>query len=194
MKQNKKTLIIIFSLIIVIILFILFIDFIFPTPIVDEILVEKGNQGKVKIIEYANFQCDYCKLSHKEVKHMLTVYKDKVDYDFRHYPTSDSSLEAAIASECAGLQGKFYEYSDLLFNLETYNLGKYLDIAEITELNMDEFNNCILDGNRSTIVEKDIYSAVENGIIGTPTFFINGNKIEGVITFDKFKGIIEAYT
>ncbi len=114
----------------------------------------------------------------------------KVKLVFRDFPLHGT--ETAEAAECAHEQGKFWEYHDKLFEnqdaLEVEDLKKY---AEELGLDTTKFNDCLDSGQMFTEIQKDYEDGNRYGVTGTPTFFINGEKVEGAQSFSVFERIIE---
>ena len=84
-------------------------------------IVAGPHDAKVRVVEYSDFQCPYCKAFAPSVKKMLTEYGDKVEFVYKQLPLAfhAQAENAALASECANEQGKFQAYSDLLFAKQT---------------------------------------------------------------------------
>lgn len=146
------------------------------------------------IVGFFDFECPYSREGDAVMRQLQTAYEDKVNFVFRNFPLTDihpGSMLAAEASECAHVQNKFWPMSDKIFsdsNLGEENFRLYA--AEIG-LDTDQFTNC-LDGYKSKgYVLKDILDGQTAGVNGTPTWFINGEKIEGVIPLDTFKKFID---
>lgn len=151
--------------------------------------------SNIVIVEFSDFQCPYCKEANPIVQQIRQEYKDKVKIiyrDFVNVASHPQSLNAAIAAECADDQGKFWAYHDLLFiNQSNLSLENLKSIALNLGLDSEEFNQCLDNNKYSFEVFNDLEDGVKLGITGTPAFFINGTKIEGVIPYDTFKQIIE---
>ena len=166
-------------------------------------LVENNSQvlgakdAKVTVVEFFDFQCPPCGQAYPVVKQILNSYsKDQVRVVFRNFPISSAhqyALGAAMAAEAAGEQGKFYEYYSLLYehqqNLDRDSLISY---AEELKLDMNKFKKDMDSSSNKDIVMSDLADGEKLGVAATPTFFIDGVKHEGVLTFDQFKSLIDA--
>ncbi|MEW6329226.1 MAG: DsbA family protein [Candidatus Micrarchaeota archaeon] len=150
--------------------------------------------AQITIVEYSDFQCPFCGRSVPTVEKILEDYDGKVKLYFKHFPLGfhQYAQKAAEASECAGDQGKFWEYHDKLFAnqqaLTTTDLKKYA-----TDLGLDaaKFNTCLDTGAKASVVQADFAEGSANGVGGTPTFFINGKEVVGAQPYDAFKTVID---
>jgi len=113
---------------------------------------------------------------------------------FRDYPL-DFHKEAQLAAEaanCAGDQGKFWEYHDKLFEnqsqLKEPSLKQY---ATDLQLDTEAFNTCLSSGKHRDGVKTDLREGQAVGVTGTPAFFINGRFLSGAQPFDAFATIID---
>ncbi len=161
-----------------------------------------GNpDAPVHIIEYGDFQCPYCLKFWSETEPQLIeeyVNTDQVYFEYRAYPIiGPESSWAAEGAYCAGDQGRFWEFHDTLFaNWSGENVGDYtkenlVKYAKALDLNMAEFESCLSEEKHKGTVEQDAAAAEANGIHATPTFFINGFKVEGAQPYSILKDLIE---
>lgn len=162
---------------------------------------QKGSFGsKVTIIEYADFQCPACGSYNPVVKRLEQELGNKILIVFRHMPLTNihkNALPAAKSAEAAGRQGKFFEMSDVLFEKqeEWSNLAdpenQFKDYAKQIGLNVDQFTTDFKDPSIDKHIKRDVQSAYQLGVNGTPTFFVNGMKINNPRSYDEFKVLIE---
>lgn len=155
----------------------------------------KGNKdAAVTIIEFTDYQCPFCGRARPTVKQLVSEYGDKIHYVLRDYPLDfhPYAKKAAEAAQCAGDQGKYWEYSDELWNnqgaLEIVDLKKY---AATIKLDQKKFDECLDQGKFSAEVDKDQADGAKAGVSGTPSFFINGQMITGAQPAEKFKEMID---
>ena len=158
------------------------------------IKVGSGND-KVVIEEFSDFECSFCGRALPTVNQILDEYGDQVEFVYKHFPLTSihpRAQKAGEASECASDQGKFKEYHDKLFEnqraLEISNLKQY---AADLGLDTDKFNSCLDSGEKASVVNNDLQEGRQKGVSGTPTFFINGQKLVGAQPFASFKPIID---
>ncbi len=162
----------------------------------------KGDKkAKVTIIEFSEFQCPYCgRFVTQTMPQIMEEYVDKgkVKLAFKHLPLGfhDKAQKAAEATECAGKIGgddMFWGMHDKLFEdqqaIGVDNLKKY---AGELGLDQGEFDSCLDNGDTADKVSAHKAEAAKVGASGTPTFFINGNKLVGAQPFEAFKAAIDA--
>ncbi len=137
----------------------------------------------IELLEYGDYQCPSCGDSFMVVNKILRELANRVVFVFRNFPLTDrhpDAFDASLAAEAAGLQNKFWEMYDLLFQhqaqLSVYQLFTY---AKEIGLNMERFKKDIQSPALASKIEADIESGLKSGVNGTPTFYINGEKYEG---------------
>lgn len=161
----------------------------------------------IGIIEFTDYQCPYCKLHHEstyeEIKSNYVANSD-VKYFVSDFPLANhiAAKSAALAAYCASMQGKFWEYHDLLFEYSPgLNENVLIDIASSLQLELPQFAECIDSPVSESQLEFQLAIATELGIVGTPSFVIgeldnqgiirNGILVQGHQPFDDFAGVIE---
>jgi len=148
----------------------------------------------VTIVEFSDFQCPYCARVAPTVKEIADRYPDDVRIVFRHLPLSfhNEARGAAYASICAGEQGQFWEYHDLLFaNQRALQREQLNGYAETLELDMEKFETCMTAPETEALVAADLEAAAQVGATGTPAFFVNGIFISGAQPIEVFDGMIQ---
>lgn len=156
----------------------------------------KGNpNAAVTVWEFADLQCPACRAAHTQINDpLMQRYGNDIALQHMHFPLRSIhryALEAAEASECAADQGKFWEYADLAFeNQPDMDSDELIVWAEELNLDMDEFNRCVKSGEKRDIVLSDYEMGRELGVGGTPTYFVNGQKVE--TGFDTISAAIDA--
>ncbi|MFA6018433.1 MAG: thioredoxin domain-containing protein [Patescibacteria group bacterium] len=152
--------------------------------------------AKVTIVEFADFGCVYSQESAPIIRAIAKQYANDVYFVFRDYPIDELHPGASIAAEgggCAQEQGKFWEYHDAVFaNGDELSVASLLIVAEEIGLDVEKFQRCIDSGYYTADVKSDIADGAAAGVVGTPTFFFNGEKVEGSIPFTIFNQIINA--
>ena len=147
-----------------------------------------GKDQKVTLIEYGDFQCPSCASYYPIVKQVSEQYKDHVNFVFRNLPLRQihpNAQAAALAAEAAGKQGKFFEMHDRLYETQpawrdtaTSQQKLFESYAEELGLNMDQFRKDYTSKAVADKIRRDETSAKEFDATGTPTFVLNGEKIQ----------------
>lgn len=154
----------------------------------------RGNpEAKYTVIEYADFQCPYCTKMHEAMKSVIKETDTR--WVFRHFPIPSHPLasKAAEASECAGDQGKFWEYSDALFELKApMNEGTFLQLAQDLKLDWMAFSVCLNSGKYGSAVAAQYADGVKKKIAGTPTFYLNGKRFDGFVPIEELRKLMGA--
>lgn len=143
-----------------------------------------GNpEASVVLVEYADFQCPACATYHEVVKEVMETYGDRIQYVYRHYPLTQihrNAIPAAQASEAAGLQGKFFEMQDLLFERQSdwsndnAIVGTFEDYANELGLDVEQFKTDYASDAVSDKVRTNLREAQSLGLTGTPSFILDG--------------------
>jgi len=152
----------------------------------------------VTIIEFSDFQCPFCARFYSQTEIQLIdeyVKTGKARIIYRDFPLSfhPEAEPAALAAECANEQGKFWEFHDKVFqNQASMSIASYKQWAADLGLNTQQFNSCLDSKKYLAEVQKDFNDGAAAGVSGTPTFFINGQKIVGAQPYAAFKSLIDA--
>jgi len=153
--------------------------------------------AKLTIVQFADFGCPFSEQESYVVTAIARQYPDDVRVIYRDFPLIDIHPGADLAAQaggCAHEQGKFWEYHDVLFrNSGTFTEDSLIDYAGQTDLDMGRFRVCLQSGKYADEVAQDLADGVAAGVSGTPTFFMNGEKIDGAIPFLTFKDIVNAF-
>jgi protein-disulfide isomerase len=144
----------------------------------------RGNpKAPVMVVEFSDFQCPYCQAVESTLKSVLAKHENQVALAFRDFPLTQihsHAQGAAEASRCAGEQGKFWEYHDLLFASQNkLDHDGLLEQARTLKLNEKQFEGCITSEKYKAQVEQDEQAGRRVGLSGTPGFFINGIFLSG---------------
>ena len=167
-----------------------------------------GNpDAPVKIVEFADFQCPFCKrFADGPGKQLLEEFVNKgtVSLQFVSFAfLGEESKRAAEAAECAADQGRFWDYHDLLFvrqgveNSGVYSAGNLKGLAgelkaQFSNFDARKFDKCLDSGEKRAVVEQQVKQARDAGVQSTPSFLINGTPMSGVHPIETFRAVIEA--
>jgi protein-disulfide isomerase len=158
--------------------------------------------AKVTVVEYSDFECPYCgqawEIFEKEV---YPQYKDKVRFVFKQMPLAQIhpwAEDAAVATECALQQGneQFWKLYDGLFSQQRQitkeNLpAKVEEIGTAGSLDVPRLKDCLAGRKTLDEVKADQAEAASVGVNSTPTFFVNGRRVQGAQSADEFKKAID---
>jgi protein-disulfide isomerase len=150
--------------------------------------------------EYADFQCPFCgQFARGTLRQIEDKYVNNgtVRVVFHYYAViGEESIKAAEAAECAGEQGKFWEFYDMLFaNQAGENQGAFKDqnlTSFARSLNLDNaaFTTCLNSGKYREAIRSDTANGKLRGVEGVPTLFINDKKVVGAISMQQFETTI----
>tara|TARA_B100000700_G_C14884232_1_gene779542 strand:- start:188 stop:934 length:747 start_codon:yes stop_codon:yes gene_type:complete len=171
-------------------------------PVTDKDHIRGNKKAKITLVEYSDYECPFCSKFHNTMKQVMEKYGDDVRWVYRHFPLSfhQNAKPAAVAAECAGLQGKFWEFSDkLIEDYSALSASKYTQIAKELSLNEKKFADCIKNQQTAKDVDDDIASASKAGVRGTPHTIIidkDGNQqvISGAQPFANVDAILAGMT
>ena len=154
----------------------------------------RGNlDAKVTIVEFSDFECPFSQRAEPTVRQVMNEYSGKVRLVYMHFPLSfhPNAQKAAEASECANDQGKFWEYNDRLFDTAQLGAASLKQHAASLGLDTARFNQCLDSGASAGKVAAMQSMGSQNGVSGTPTFFINGQPLVGAQPYANFKAVID---
>lgn len=157
-----------------------------------------NSEAKVTVVEFSDFQCPFCaKFVLETFPQIKQEYIDmgKIRMVFKNFPLMnihENAEGSAEASECANDQGKFWEYKEKLFqNQQALSVGDLKQYAKDLGMNEGQFNSCFDSKKYADEVSQDLIEGITAGVTGTPTFYINGEKLVGALPFSEFQKIIE---
>jgi protein-disulfide isomerase len=152
-----------------------------------------GGGGKVVIIEFGDFSCPRCKESFSNVREIGQKFKNDVKIYFKDFPVvSESSATLALAARCAGEQGLFWPmYDKLYINQGVTTEEQLTELAKQIGADTNRFTICFNNKKYLSDIRRDYNDGTTLGLTGTPSWFINGEKIEGAIPHDIFIKNIE---
>jgi protein-disulfide isomerase len=137
-----------------------------------------SSHAQLTLVEYGDFECPHCKQAAPVVKLLLSHFSDRLRFVYRHFPLEEvhpHALNAALAAECAGGQGRFWVMHDLLFEqqpaLNPHHLQAY---AHRLELDVDRFSTEMSDTVYLQRIREHQEGGAKSGVRATPAFFING--------------------
>ena len=156
----------------------------------------KGSEkAAVTIVKFEDFQCPFCKQAQPALGEVISRYDGKIRLVHKDLPLDSihpQARQAAEAARCAGDQGKFWNYHDVLYaNSPKAGLEDLKSYAKATELDLGSFGQCLSSGKYKTAVDTDSREGARLGLTGTPAFFINGRELSGAQPLEVFVQIID---
>jgi protein-disulfide isomerase len=150
--------------------------------------------ARIVLIEYGDFQCPYCKQAEGPLRSLRDAYDNELLFVFRHFPLSEIhewAELAAVSSEAAGQQGKFWEMHDFLFGIQD-ELGPDTIARAVDSVGLDiqRFAKDLQATRCRERVEKDLDDADELGLDGTPSLFFNGEPFREAVDFNSMSRVV----
>ncbi|HVZ59689.1 MAG TPA: thioredoxin domain-containing protein [Terriglobales bacterium] len=147
----------------------------------------------VQIVEFADFECPYCSKAHPQISKLRQEFAGKISVVFKDLPLPMHShaWKSAEAARCAGTQGKYWEYHDLLFTTNELDPVKLKQHARTLGLDAARFDKCLDSGEQTAAVTADFTEAQQLGITGTPSFFLNGQFFTGALEYNTLRDMVQ---
>lgn len=138
-----------------------------------------GNvNAPVTIVAFEDFECPFCLEAQPFLKELLVKYGNDVRFIYKDFPLTTihpGAQGAAEAAQCAHEQRKFWEFHDVLFaNQDRFAEAYYRTVALDMGLSITDFNECMATGKTKKGIAEDLKLGADLGVVGTPTFFVNG--------------------
>lgn len=155
--------------------------------------VDGPPDAQVMLVEFADYECPYCEKVSPALKQLKKEYGGTVAIAYKDMPLPmhQRAEKAAEAARCAGEQGKFWEYHDLLYSTRGLSTPELKAQARTLGLNGDSFDQCLDSGKTAAAVKKDFDEGNRLGLTGTPSFFVNGHFFSGARDYAALKQMIE---
>lgn len=159
-----------------------------------------GTGKKVTLVEYGDYQCPACGQFFPIVKQLQSKYAEQMTFRFAHFPLVQIHQNAMVgsrAAEAAGLQGKFWEMHDLLYqNQNSWSASSdpnpyFVQYATSLGLDLTKFKQDMASQAVLNTINADTSEAQSFGASGTPTFILNGKKIESPNSLEAFSQVID---
>jgi Na+/H+ antiporter NhaA len=157
----------------------------------------RGNHdAPVVLLEYGDYECPYCGQAETVIRELLDAFGDDLCYVWRHLPLNDVHPRAQVAAEvaeAAGAEGRFWEMHDLLISHQDELLPMHIrGYAEELGLDVERLWRDVHGREFAARVTRDVASADESGVSGTPTFFINGRRHQGAYDIETLTAAVRA--
>ena len=151
----------------------------------------------ITIVEFSDFECPFCsRFARSTAPALRRQYGDRIRWIFVNYPLRSihpNAYEAALAGECAADQGRFWPFYDALFSGRHPLSGDgYAAVAGEIGLDEERFETCYRNADPAHEVLLDIQEGEKFYILGTPTFYVNGKRMEGAQRPEAFAAVIDS--
>ena len=150
--------------------------------VTDDDWIRGDKNAPISVVEFSDTECPFCKRFHPTMQRLVEEYPDDVNWVYRHFPLDSLHQKArreAEATECAGEQGKFWEFIDLIIEVTPSNNG--LNLAKIPDYakqvgvkDINKFNECVSSNKYASAVNDDFLDGQRAGVRGTPYSVIIG--------------------
>ena len=155
--------------------------------------VRGSRSAEIVLVEFADYECPYCQQVVASIDQLRKQYGDRIAVAFKDFPLPmhHRSEKAAEAARCAGKQGKFWEYHDVLFYSKLLDVADLKKHARVLKLDGDAFDECLDNGDMAEAVKKDLEEGKALGLTGTPSFFVNGHFFSGAVEYATLKQMVD---
>jgi protein-disulfide isomerase len=172
----------------------IFIDLAPPSASVNlkDTYIEGSKGAAVMVVEFADYQCPYCQKVHPELDQLRREFGDKLAIAYKDFPLPmhPYAKKAAEGARCAGMQGKFWEFHDLLFTDKKLEVKDLKEQARAIHLDGERFDSCLDSGQTAGNVERDAEEGRRLGLTGTPSFFVNGHFSSGALSYATLRDMV----
>jgi protein-disulfide isomerase len=164
-------------------------------------VVEPGDQSlgdrnaPITLVAFGDYRCRFCGEQFQLLKDIYQRYSGRVRLVWKDYPDSDKasdSYRSAVAARCAGEQGKFWEYHQLLFEIPSFGSDSFVSLAGEIGLDAPAFTACLDSGRPDDMIGKNIREANDLGISGVPFVYVNKQEVMGQASIEEMERYIQA--
>jgi protein-disulfide isomerase len=149
-------------------------------PVSEKDHIHGSMNAPIELLQYGDYQCPFCWKAYPIVKDLQRQLGERLRFVFRNFPLTKvhpHAKIAAMASEAADQQGKYWKMHDLLYeNHKRLNYDSLLEYAAKLELDIPRFEKDMQNKELEEKIESEFYHGLRSGVNATPTFFINGEK------------------
>jgi protein-disulfide isomerase len=154
------------------------------------------DDAAVTVVEYGDYECPFCAEALPGVREMISRYGDRLRFVFRHFPLISQhphAWRAALAAEAAGAQRRFWQlHEHLLAHQHDLSDEELRTHTRALGLDMAAFERDLHDPELAEHVRRDAIGGLHSGVLGTPTFFVNGRRLEGGFRRDDLLAAVES--
>jgi protein-disulfide isomerase len=159
----------------------------------DQAEVKGSKTAQVVLLEFADYECPYCQKVNPLMQKLKDEYGDKLTIAYKDFPLPmhHRSQKAAEAARCAGEQGKYWEYHDVLYYSRMLDVNDLKKHAQVLKLDEAQFNKCLDGGGEAEAVKKNLEEGKRLGLSGTPSFFVNNHFFHGAVDYNTLREMVE---
>ena len=165
-------------------------------PVTEEDHMQGDLDALVTLVEYGDYECPHCGRAYPIVKQVQNHFAKRLRFVFRNFPLTEShphAEKAAETAEFAGVEGKFWEMHDLLFeNQDRLTAPLFGELARMLALDPRALQKALETREFASRVRADFSGGARSGVNGTPTFFINGKRHDASFDFEHLVYAIDA--
>ncbi len=158
-------------------------------PVPDRDHIQGSIDAPIKLLEYGDYECPFCGQAYPVVKEIQKRLGKRLCFAFRNFPLINShphAEHAAETAEAAGVRGRFWEMHDYLFeNQEALEVEDLAGYAAALGLDAQQIMSELSSGAHAPRVREDFRNGARSGVNGTPTFFINGKRYDGMAALEE---------
>jgi|SRR5271166_2387249 len=154
--------------------------------------VRGPRDAHVMLVEYADYECPYCQQMQPTLDRIEAEFKGQIAFAYKDVPLPmhPHAPKAAEATHCAGEQGKYWEYHDLLVKNKQLEIPELKEAAKTLQLDSKAFDQCLDSGKELGILKEHTAEASTLGVTGTPSFLINGRFFDGAMSYEQLRAIL----
>jgi protein-disulfide isomerase len=149
----------------------------------------------VTIVYFSDFTCNFCHNEEQIFKKIASDYKTQVRLIWKDYPETDKnsiSYKSAIAARCALAQGKFWQFHDSLFSVQSgLKEDDFFTIVKSLNIDNGQFKKCYANQETSKSVDDNMEEADALGIVGIPDIYVNDKEVMGEVGYEELRGMVE---
>jgi predicted DsbA family dithiol-disulfide isomerase/uncharacterized membrane protein len=164
-------------------------SYLIPAPPAPPEIVRHWVPGKINVVEFADFECPFCRQLHPEMLEVLHEHEGKVNFVRLNMPLASHphSRDAARAYCCAEEQGKATAMADALFAAEGLTREDCERIAASLQLSMPEYRACVASASTEQKIDQQVSEVRSSGLRGLPTVWVEDRMIVGLTPIDTLR-------
>jgi len=153
------------------------------------------NEAELTIFVFGDYQCIACAQVEPNLTEAITAYPDRIRLVWKDLPNvkiHPDAMNAAVAARCAGEQGDFWRYHDLLMaNQNSLNESNFRLFAMDDDLDVEKFTGCYSGRLTEPLVKRDVEEALSLGIDATPYIFVGNTRLSGAVSVERLRATID---